>query len=280
MNDITVFPELAQHSPQESFAFLMETVVQARQQIGQNFLALGQALSLIKSRRLYEQGGFDSFYAFLRDKRVDIASQDAERFMAITEDPQSARSLTMGLSKMLELMKLPAPQREQLLARGAELNGSHKSLDEMNLKEMRQAAQELKREGKQRCERCRRWVEQLKELDGRLFGDGEGHNCYALELEERQSLAAGRLAPARMDQVLDSLRLEQTPPEAPPLQWLPESLFQVYGQLLQEQSDGEVSREALERERETLRKLMHLCQTRLQDVQQTLKALEVLEADD
>jgi len=275
------FQAALQQSPQESFAFLLKTIVDARQGIGQNFFAMGQALSFIKSQRLYEQGGFDSFAAFLRDKRVDLASQDAERFMAMTQEPAFERNLNMGLSKILALLKLPAPQREQLISQGAEINGQQKDLQDMNFKEMNQAAQALKRDGKSRCDRCKRWVDLVKELNGRFFGAGGSHACYELEIEERQSLNAGRLAPAQMEEVLSSLRPEQAPPDQTPLHWLPESLFQVYGQLLQDQATagGEVSREGLEQERQMLRKLMHLCQTRLSEVQETLKALTEMEAE-
>lgn len=273
---------IADKSPQEAYDFLVHTIAEARLNIGQSFMTLGQALTYVKKEKLYQQGGFTSFAAFLQDRRVDIDSRDADRFMAMTRDPAFERNLNMGLSKMLELMKLPAAQREHLLQTGAEVNGQHKNIEDMNLKEMKMAAQGLKREGKSRCDRCRRWVEEVKELNGRQYGAGAGHNCYELEIEERQALSAGRIPEAQVDQVLQTLRSETSPSASSEqaLQWLPESLYQLYGQLLvdQEQAGGEVSRENLEHEAEVLRKLNHLCQTRLQDIQETLKALDELEA--
>ncbi|MGV3524651.1 MAG: hypothetical protein ACO1RX_10510 [Candidatus Sericytochromatia bacterium] len=267
-------------SPQETFEALVDTIAAARQNIGENFLTLGQALATIKQNKLYELGQFANFGAFLRDRRVAIASQDAERFIAISQDPAFERQLSLGLSKMLELMKLPTPQREQLMTQGAELGGVRKDLQEMNLSEIKQATREIKREGKTPCDRCRRWVDNVKELDGHFYGDGGGHTCFELELEERRSLSSGRMPQDQVQQVLETLRNGPgvtVLPEAPPVQWLPDRLYQLYGQLLQDQAGGEVSREGLLHEQDTLRKLVHLCQNRLHEIQELLKALDAME---
>lgn len=271
---------LADAPPEESYEKLVSAVVEARQGIGQNFFVLGQALTLIKSHKLYKAGGFGSFAAFLRDKRIDIAAQDADRFMTVTQDPAFERNLNMGLSKMLELMKLPATQREVLLNQGATINGEHKDINDMNLKEMRQATQELKREGKSRCDRCRRWVDVVNELDGKFFGSGGSHQCFELEMEERRALSAGRIPETRVEQVLEGLRTQDTPADASPLEWLPDSLYQLYGQIIADQqaSGGEVSREQLHQEQQRLGKLMELCQHRLGEIQEMLKVLDELES--
>ncbi|MEZ0367485.1 MAG: hypothetical protein ACAI44_00200, partial [Candidatus Sericytochromatia bacterium] len=188
------------------------------------------------------------------------------------------RQLNMGLSKMLELMKMPGTQRHQLLEKGAEINGQHKDIQEMNLRELRQASQEIKREGKTRCDRCRRWVDSVKELDGHFYGAGGAHSCYDAELEERRSLSAGRIPPEQLDQVLNTLRPAASAADAAPVHWLPESLYQLYGQLLQDQAGGEVSRASLQHEQDVLRKLLNLCQHRLQEIQEMTKALTELEA--
>lgn len=274
-------------SPQENYEMLVNSIVNARQNIGMNFMTLGKALDLIQSQELFRNGGFRSFQAFLRSDQINIAAPDADRFMAITRDPAFERNLNMGLSKMLELMKLPQEQREHLLSQGATINGQHKDIQTMNLKEMRQATQALKREGKSRCDRCHRWVEEVRELDGKQFGHGADHTCYSQEIEERQSLTANSLPPEKLGEVLNIIKEATAPqhvqaPEAAPLQWLPESLYQVYGQLLyaQQQSGGEVSAEALEQEREMLGKLLHLCKNRLVEIKEMTKALKAMESDE
>ncbi|PIQ24974.1 hypothetical protein COW36_06370 [bacterium (Candidatus Blackallbacteria) CG17_big_fil_post_rev_8_21_14_2_50_48_46] len=259
---------------------LIDTIVEARQNIAGNFLTIGQALTTVKARKLYRENGFTSFAAFLHDSRIDIAPADAERFMSIAEDPAFSKQAALGLSKMLELLKLPPADRSRLMEVGANIKGQTKSIDQMNLRELKQASQEIKRAGKSRCERCSRWVDNVMEIDGHFYGTGSSHSCYEHEMEERRSLSAGRIPAAQLDNVLDTLRFEtlEAKPELPPLQWLPDSLYQLYGQLLQDaaQSTGEVSREALEHEEDVLKKFMVLCQNRLKEIHETLQMLQEL----
>ena len=283
MQDIQVIgPDAPTGTPQENYEALVTAIVQARQNIGENFMTLGKALDTIQSQALFKNGGFRSFQGFLRSDSIQIAPQDAERFMAITRDPAFERNLNMGLSKMLELMKLPPVQREQLLTQGATINGQHKDIQTMNLKEMKQASQALKREGKERCHRCNRWVESVRELDGKQFGDGPNHACFEQEIEERQALSANRLAPEKLGEVLDIIKEatapQELPPETEPLQWLPESLYQMYGQLLYDQqaAGGEVTAASLAREQEVLSKLLYLCKNRLAEIKEMSKALAAL----
>lgn len=287
MQDIQVLsPGETSGTPQENYETLVTNIINARQNIGLNFMTLGQALDTIQSQELFRNGGFRSFQAFLRSEQINIASQDAERFMAITRDPAFERNLNMGLSKMLELMKLPQEQRQHLLNDGATVNGQHKDIQAMNLKEMRQATQAMKREGKSRCDRCRRWVDEVRELDGKQYGHGPDHQCYSQEIENRQALTSNSLPPEKLGEVLQIIKDATNPshvasPEAAPLQWLPESLYQVYGQLLyaQQQSGGEVTLDALEQEKEMLAKLLYLCQNRLVEIKEMSKALKALNED-
>lgn len=268
--------------PPESGALsaLVETIVEARQNIAANFLTIGQALGTVKSRKIYREAGHTSFAAFLHDPRIDIAPADAERFMSLAEDPTFNKQAALGLSKMLELIKLPPADRDRIINEGVELKGQLKTVDEMNLRELKQASQEIKRQGKSRCDRCSRWVDVVQELDGHFYGSGSGHACYEYELEERRTLSSGRIPAAQLDTVLDTLRFDslQAPPEATPLQWLPDSLYQLYGQLLQDQASlgGEVSQDNLLHEQDVLKKLMNLCQNRMKEIQETLQMLKEL----
>lgn len=268
--------------PPESGALsaLVETIVEARQNIAANFLTIGQALGTVKSRKIYREAGHTSFAAFLHDPRIDIAPADAERFMSLAEDPTFNKQAALGLSKMLELIKLPPADRDRIINEGVELKGQIKTIDEMNLRELKQASQDIKRQGKSRCDRCSRWVDVVQELDGHFYGSGSGHACYEYELEERRTLSSGRIPAAQLDNVLDTLRFDsvQASPEATPLQWLPDSLYQLYGQLLQDQGrlGGEVSQENLLHEQDVLKKLLNLCQNRMKEIQETLQMLKEL----
>lgn len=287
MQDIQVLsPTETSGTPQENYEALVTNIINARQNIGLNFMSLGQALDTIQSQELFRNGGFRSFQAFLRSEHINIAAPDADRFMAITRDPAFERNLNMGLSKMLELIKLPQDQRQHLLNEGATVNGQHKDIQAMNLKEMRQATQAMKREGKSRCDRCSRWVNEVRELDGKQYGHGADHLCYSQEIENRQALTSNSLPPDKLGEVLQIIKDATQPshvsaPEATPLQWLPESLYQVYGQLLyaQQQSGGEVTLDSLAQEKEMLSKLLYLCQNRLTEIKDMSKALKELGED-
>jgi hypothetical protein len=267
---------------QPTLGELIATITDARQDIARNFLSIGQSLALVKAGRLHESGGFESFQMFLKDQRIAIAPQDAERFMAIAADPTFQKQAALGLSKMLELIKMPTRERQLLLTEGATLQGKHKAVEEMNLSELKRASQSLRREGKSRCDR---WVEHVKELDGRFYGSGSNHSCYEYEMEERRTISAGRIPAEQLDTVLDTLRFESVQPkiteDAVPLQWLPESLYQLYGQTLQDRANlsGEVSRDSLQQEQAALKKLVHLCQVRLREIGDTLEVLQELDGD-
>lgn len=265
-----------------SFEEHLDLLLKARENLAGNFLTIGQILGVIKRDKLYEQGGFSTFHQFLKNKQISIVPQDAERFILMSEDPHFQKHAVMGFSKMLELLKLPAPERQKILSEGAKVGGQIKPLDEMSLSELKEASREIKRRDKTRCDRCGRWVDEVKEIDGKFYGSGGAHSCFEYEMEERRAISAGRIPAAQLDMVLDSLKLDKKaiPAEAEPLQWLPESLYQLYGQILQENQSGEVSESALTQEQEVLKKLMNLCQTRLKDIQETLSALKELEAED
>lgn len=263
-------------------AALVRTINDSKQNIAQNFLVIGHALAQIRDQDLYREMGFNSFNQFLTDQRVDISPRDAERFIAITEDPHFQRHTRLGLSKIMELLKLEPATRERLLSRGAEINGTVKQIDQMNLSEMKRATSEIRREGKVRCDRCGRWVDQVKELDGRFYGSGGAHSCYEYEMEERRTLSAGRIPAAQLDTVLDTLKTKvakDVKDDAVALEWLPESFYQLYGQILQEQSSlsGEITPDGLKKEKDMLQKLIHLCQTRLHDIQDTMMLLKEMD---
>lgn len=266
---------------------LITAISEAKTNITENFYLLGRCLGEIKTKKLYTQDGHKTFYQFLRDHRVDMSPADAERFIALTEDEYFQKNLSMGLSKMLELLKLEPQQRKRLLNEGVNVNGTMKPLESTNMNELKKYTRDLKREGKVRCDRCGRWVDRVKQIDGKFYGASGTHSCYDLEMEERRNISEGRIPAAQLDNVLDTLKasaLKEVPPpeiQQEPINWLPESLYQLYGQLLKEQSQtGEINADTLKREKETLKKLVRLCQSRLREIQDTMGLLKELDSSD
>ena len=59
MQDIQVLsPTETSGNPQENYEALVTSIINARQNIGLNFMTLGQALDAIQSQELFRNGGF------------------------------------------------------------------------------------------------------------------------------------------------------------------------------------------------------------------------------
>lgn len=250
-----------------------------------SFFEIGSKLKLIREEKLYKQKGFSSFGDFLKIPEVDFSSVIAERFIMMTDDPDLQKSLYIGASKMTEVLKLAPEHRKQLLSQPFEIRGEKKSLDEISLNELKKISQDFKRQGKLKCDRCGRWVDHLKELDGKFYGVGSKHSCYEQEVEERRMLQENAIPAEQLDNVLKDLKgalpkkeeIEEKDVQVVDnsLSWLPESIYQVYGQFLNEykKNSEDISLESLQKEEEMIGNLMYLLKSRLKDIKETIGAL-------
>lgn len=76
-------------------------------------------------------------------EKVEFSEATAQRFMQLArgyENPAPVRDL--GVSKALQLLALPASEREEFIAEKHEVNGEEKSVSEMTKKELEQAIRE------------------------------------------------------------------------------------------------------------------------------------------
>ena len=108
-----------------------------------------------------------------------------------------------------------------------------------------------------------------------------------MELEDRRKLQENAIPAEQLDNVLKDLK--NTLPkrekedneevvaevEVSPLSWLPESIYQVYGQFLNEykKNTEEISVESLKKEEEMINALMNLLKNRLKDIKETANVL-------
>lgn len=267
---------------------LVQEIKSYKEQSAVSFYEIGNRLKFIKAEELYRQKGFSTFPDFLRTPEVDISSTLADRFIMLSDDEDLSKSLYLGSAKVTEILKLEPEHRKRLLSTPVEINGNKKSVDDLSLSELRKVSQDFKREGKLKCDRCGRWVDHLKELDGKFYGAGSKDSCYDRELEERRSLEERAIPVAQFDNVLDGLKktvfvenidnLSETPQEKEPptINWLPESIYQVYGQFLHQyqKNSEELSLEQLEQEEEVINKLMNLLKSRLKDIKDTSSLLK------
>ncbi len=253
-----------------------------KEQSALSFYEIGIRLKLIKSEELYKQKGFSTFMDFLKTPEVDITSILADRFISLSEDEELSKSLYLGSAKVTEILKLEPEHRKRILNNPVEINGNKKSLDELSLSELRKVSQDFKREGKLKCDRCGRWVDHLKELDGKFYGAGSKDSCYDREIEERRVIEEKLIPVAQFDNVLNDLKSTVTNKEEPienikpTISWLPESIYQVYGQFLHQyqKNSDELSLEQLEEEEETINKLLNLLKSRLKDIRETTTILK------
>ncbi|MFN8674070.1 MAG: hypothetical protein U0457_18570 [Candidatus Sericytochromatia bacterium] len=266
---------------------LVKEIKSFKEQSALSFYEIGTRLKLIREKKLYKEKGFDTFIDFLKTPEIDFSSVIAERFIQVTEDESLQKSLYLGSAKVTEILKLNPEHRKRLLSAPVEIKGIKKKVDELSLNEIKKISQDFKREGKLKCDRCGRWVDHLKELDGKFYGVGSKHSCYEQEVEERRLLQENAIPAEQFDNVLDSLK-KYTPKKTDEneniepkkedisLNWLPESIYQVYGQFLNEydKNTKEISKDSLEKEEEVLGKLIHLLKNRLRDVKETLDLLE------
>ncbi|MBC7472956.1 MAG: hypothetical protein H7263_01600, partial [Candidatus Sericytochromatia bacterium] len=249
-----------------------------------SFYEIGIRLKIIKSDELFRQKGFSTFQDFLRTPEIDITTTLAERFMLMNDDEDLKKSMYLGSAKVTEILKLDPEQRKKILFDPIEINGEKKTVDELSLNQLKKVSQEFKRSGKMKCDRCGRWVDHLKELDGKFYGAGNKDSCYDKELEERRSLEENAIPAAQFDNVLNGLKSTMIVNPAPEnekpastINWLPESIYQIYGQFLHqyEKNSEELSYSQLEKEEEIINKLVILLKTRLRDVKESISLLAV-----
>ena len=208
------------------------------------FLALGHLLKRVRDERLFAAGGHRSFNGFLGDPAVDIAPAQAEIYVALAEEQDARRYMALGPNKVNELMRLPEPRRREILSSPvATDDGSLRTVDELSSKDVRRLARDIRREGKTKCDRCLRWVDEIKEIDGKFYGSSGAHSCYDMEMEDRRRVEAHPIPAPQLDNVLNVLKEAAPPPEpaaeAPalpdtPLAHILHGFLTVYTQVLYE----------------------------------------------
>ena len=256
---------------------LLEEIKYHKQQTAVSFFEIGIRLKVIKEENLFTQKGFSSFNDFLKLPEIDLSNILAERFIVMTEDEDIKKSLYLGSAKVTEILKLAPEYRKKILNGPVSVNGANKNLDELSLNELKKVSQEFKRAGKLKCDRCGRWIDHLKELDGKFYGAGSKHSCYDREVEDRRNIEENSIPAAQFDNVLNDLK-EAVPHvngKTPAVNWLPESIFQVYGQFLNQyqKNSEELSLDELEKEEEIVNKLMNLLKSRLKDIKDSVQLI-------
>jgi hypothetical protein len=257
---------------------LLEEIKAHKHQTANSFNEIGIRLKLIKDEELYTQKGFSTFLDFLKTPEIDLSNILAERFMLMGQDEDVKKSLYLGSAKVTEILKLDPEHRKKILNDPVDINGSRKTVDELSLNELKRVSQDFKRAGKLKCDRCGRWIDHLKELDGKFYGAGSKHSCYDREVEDRRNIEENAIPAAQLDNVLNDLKstVPHVNGHTATINWLPESIYQVYGQFLHQYkiNSEELSLEELEKEEDIVEKLMNLLKSRLKDIKDSVQLIK------
>jgi len=249
----------------------------AKEAIASNFYQIGKYLKSIKEDEIYKKNGIEKFQEILKDPRLDFNPRYASYLIKLTAQDEYKDLLAIGINKLLAIMELTPEQQKAFLEKFK--YEKKKKLKEISLQQLKQLLKEQKLKGKIRCDRCKKLVETAKEIDGKFYGAGGKHSCYDKEMEERRHLLNGQIPAPVIDNVLSVLKkarpTRSTKSEAEvAINWLPDTIYRLYAQLLKESSKQNSPPVILKNEADSLSKLIKILKTRMTDVQTALTNME------
>lgn len=253
---------------------ILKDLNEFKNNISINFLQIGIRLKKIKEEKLYLEKGFKTFFDFIKNSEIDLSPILVDRFISITEEKNIEKIKYLDINKINEIVKLDPKYREKLLSEPIKLENKEKTISDMSLSEIKKISQSFKREGKFKCDRCGRWVEKVKELDGKIYGTGNKHSCYDKEVEERRYIEENSIPAAQLDNVLNQIK--NTFDNTNELnKSFSESIYKIYGQFIYQHklNSEELTIESLEKEKDIIEKFINLLKNRLKDIKNTINLI-------
>jgi chaperonin cofactor prefoldin len=255
---------------------ILDDINTLKKTISLNFIEIGIRLKKIRDNKLYLEKGFKNFFDFIKNSSIDLSPIMVERFISVAEDNNIKNFAHLDINKLNELMKIDSKYREKLLLGTIKVNGEEKKIDDLSLSQIKKISQQFKREGKFKCDRCGRWVENVKELDGKMYGTGNKHSCYDKEIEERRYIEENPIPAAQLDNVLNQIKttINNVNQEIETAS-LSESIYKIYGQFLYQHkiNSEELTIDSLEKEKEIIEKFINLLKNRLRDIKDTINLI-------
>lgn len=179
--------------------------------------AAGEAILEIGSRLIEAKAQLDhgQWTDWLAEK-VDFSEASARRFMRLAKAYPKRSALTvLGASKALQLLALPASERDEFVAEKHEVDGAEKTVGEMTTRELQQAIRE-RDEAKIEAEDRERQLRELEnelarakdaaELAGEDLRQAEEEKAELEKQLKDQPIEVQRVGPT--DAELDALRKE------------------------------------------------------------------------
>lgn len=183
-----------------------------KQQAGAAILEIGRRLNEAKAQLSHGE-----WLPWLEEK-VEFSEVTAQRFMRIAREYENPSLVTdLGASKALQLLALPASERDEFIAEKHEVSGQEKTVLEMSKRELAQAIKERDEARKKASELEHTMEEQLEEqrtvydtdmadIQGRLEEAENRAAGYAKKLEDAKARAEADLEKAKKD--IESLKAE------------------------------------------------------------------------
>lgn len=183
-----------------------------KQQAGAAILEIGRRLNEAKAQLSHGE-----WLPWLEEK-VEFSEVTAQRFMRLAREYENPSLVTdLGASKALQLLALPASERDEFIAEKHEVSGQEKTVLEMSKRELAQAIKERDEARKKASELEHTMEEQLEEqrtvydtdmadIQGRLEEAENRAAGYAKKLEDAKARAAADLEKAKKD--IESLKAE------------------------------------------------------------------------
>lgn len=255
---------------------ILEELNTLKKNISMNFIEIGIRLKKIKDEKLYSEKGFKNFFDFIRKSGMDLSPILIDRFISVAEDENIKNFTHLDINKINEIIKIDSQHREKLLSEPIKIDGKERRIDDLSLSEIKKVSQNFKREGKFKCDRCGRWVENVKDLDGKMYGTGSKHSCYDREIEERRYIEENAIPAAQLDNVLNQIKTSFKKEDNQEIETsLSEGIYKMYGQFLFQHkiNSEELTLESLEKEKEIIEKFVNLLKNRLKDVRDSINLI-------
>ena len=195
-----------------SIEVITAEIWQYKQQAGAAILEIGRRLNEAKAQLSHGE-----WLPWLEEK-VEFSEVTAQRFMRLAREYENPSLVTdLGASKALQLLALPASERDEFIAEKHEVSGQEKTVLEMSKRELAQAIKERDEARKKAGELEHTMEEQLEEqrtvydtdmadIQGRLEEAENRAAGYAKKLEDAKARAAADLEKAKKD--IESLKAE------------------------------------------------------------------------
>lgn len=192
VGELTVSAE--QHMEVRPIEVITAEIWLYKQQAGAAILEIGRRLNEAKAQLSHGE-----WLPWLEEK-VEFSEATAQRFMRLAREYENPSLVTdLGASKALQLLALPASERDEFIAEKHEVGGQEKTVLEMSKRELAQAIKERDEARKKAAEMEKTMEEQLEAAENRVEG-------YAKELKAAKEKAAADMEKAQRD--IDSLKAE------------------------------------------------------------------------